>query len=961
MRRDVIVSNKARIYWILRYILLLVIISLTLPELGNLSAKSYEEIYGEGTTEFSYIYDKPFFPGGTYDVSIPEPDSILGYPLGSKPVNYNEVVSYLEHLSNASPRVELRTYGETYEGRVLYYIIISGEDNMARLDEIKTSIARLADPRKLRSEKEASSLIEHTPAVAWLAYCVHGDEISPTDAALQLAYQLAAGTDTLTKKLREELVIIIDPLQNPDGRERYISQLKQLAGVLPNPDAQSLQHGGFWPWGRTNHYLFDLNRDWFSLVHPETRGKVKAFLEWNPQLFIDAHEMWPFSTFLFSPPREPFNPNITETLKKWWKIFSHDQANAFDRYGWSYYTRAWHEEWYPGFGSAWALYTGAVGILYEQAGVEGSMVKQPDGAVLTFRESVHHQFVSSISNLTTAANHRKELLWDFYREKKRAIEYKTSYPVRAFIFSPGKNTARTNRFIETLLLQGIEVHVARKNFVANDLHDFWGEILKEKRFPLGTYIVPLGQPMRQLIQAILEFDPRMPDSFLVEERHELERNKHSRIYEVTAWSVPMAYNLDAYWTGKNVKAKTKPITQIETPKGDVIHPNPQYGYLFDYTSDAAVNALIMFLQNGYKVRAANKPFKIEGATFSRGSILIRNQGNPEELHEFVNKVAEETGIFIYGVNTALSEEGPDLGSGQFRLLEIPRIGIFAGSSIDYTSYGTIWYLLDREYKIRFSSLDINSFHWYDLDKYNVLIFPQVWGGPEVYKRLLGKSGITKLRTWIEQGGTLIAIGTGTAFAADTSVALSSVRLRRQVLDEIGEYEEAVKRERATIKPIVDSKAVWEAVPKSEEKQQEEKEKGGLKELPEEDARLRLFMPRGSILRCDLDQEHWLTSGMNNKIPVILYTDFAFMSKDPVETPARLADEENIRLSGLLWPEARGRWARTAYLTREGLGKGQVILFADEPIFRGYFHGSKRLLANALLLGPGFGTRPTTPW
>ena len=937
------------------------VIATTWGWFGSLVAKTYGVQREERAMVFADIDFEPFFPGGIYDATIPEPDSVLGYPLGSKPVGYDEIICYLELLSKASPRVQLKKYGETYEERVLYYAIISSEDNLVRLDEIKNSIARLADPRKLRSKKEASSLIEHTPAVAWLAYCIHGDELSSTDAALQLAYQLVAGTDSLTEKLREELVIIIDPLQNPDGRERFISQMKQLAGVLPNPDPQSLQHSGFWPWGRGNHYLFDLNRDWFSLVHPETRGKVKALLEWNPQLFVDSHEMGAFGTYLFSPPREPFNPNITKTLKKWWEIFARDQASAFDRYGWSYYTREWYEGWYPGFGSHWALYTGAIGILYEQAGVQGSLVKQQDGSMLTYRESVHHHFVSSMSNLTTAANRRKAFLWDFYREKKRAIEHKTIHSARAFIFLQGKNAARTSRFIETLLLQGIEVQVAEKEFVANDLHDYWGRTLKEKRLPVGTYIVPLDQPMRLLIQVILEFDPRMSDSFLVEERHELEKNKHSRIYEVTAWSVPLTYNLDAYWTGKRVKVKTKPITQIEKPQGKVIRPNPQYGYVFDYTSDAAVHALIMFLQNDYKVRVANKPFKIEGFAFSRGSVLLRNQGNPEELHKFVHKVAKETGIIIHGVNTALSDEGPDLGGGQFQLLELPRIGIFAGSPIDFTSYGAIWHLLDRENQFRFSSLDINSIQWLDLDKYNVLVFPQVWGGPEGYKRIIGKQGIAKLKTWIEQGGTLIAIGTGAAFAADTSVALSSVRLRRQVLDKIVEYEEAVEREQAAIRPIVDSKTVWGAVQKPKEKMPEEKKKHELKELNKEDERLRLFMPRGSIFRADLDQEHWLTSGMNGKVPVILYTDFAFMSKDPVQTAARLPDGESIRLSGLVWPEARSRWARTAYLTREGLGKGQIILFADEPNFRGYFHGSKRLLVNALILGPGFGTQRTAPW
>ncbi|UCG92007.1 MAG: hypothetical protein JSV97_13285 [candidate division WOR-3 bacterium] len=938
----------------------LVVLVINMTWLGSAFAKTYSQLHGERAVLSAEIDVEPFFSEGTYDPGIPKPEGVLGYPLGSTPVHYDEVITYITTLSEASQRVQLRPYGETYEGRVLYYMIITSEENMARIDEIKTSIARLADPRKLRGERETSSLIAQTPAVAWLGYCIHGNELSSTDAALQLAYQLAAGTDSLTERLRDELVIIIDPLQNPDGRERSVSQMEQLAGVMPNLDHQSLQHGGFWPWGRGNHYLFDLNRDWFSVVHPETRGRVKAILEWNPQLFIDAHEMGSFNTYLFAPPNEPHNPNITSTTMKWWDIFARDQAHAFDKYGWSYYTRAWYEGWYPGFGSHWALYIGAIGILYEQAGVNGSLIKRPEGTILTFRETVHHHFVSSMANLTTAAARREELLQDFYREKKKAMQWQTSYSVRAFVFQPGKNAARAHRFIETLLLQGIEVQVAEQDFVANDLHDYWGRVLKEKRFPRGTFIVSLNQPMRPLIQTILEFDPRTPDSLLVEELRELEKNRHSRFYEVTAWSIPMAYNIDAYWTGKEIATKTQSITTTEIPDGTVIRPNPRYGYVFDYSSDNATRSLILFLQNDYKVRIAQQSFEIEGQAFPRGSVLLRKKENPKELNDFVSDVADKTGITIYGVNTALSDKGPDLGGEAFGLIELPRIGIFAGTPTDFASYGALWYLLDYEYRLDFSSLDITSIPWIDLDRYSILVLPQVWGGVEAYKRILGNFGTAKLRTWIEQGGTLIAIGTAAAFAADTSVGLSSVRLRRQVLDKLDEYREAVERERAAIKPVIDSKAVW-GVPTIKKKPPEEERKYKTEEDADNDERARLFMPRGCILRADLDGEHWLTSGMNSKVPVILYTDIALMSKVPVQTAARLADEENIRLSGLLWPEARNRWAQTAYCTRESMGKGQIILFADDPFFRGYFHGSKRLFTNALLLGPGLGTRRTTPW
>jgi hypothetical protein len=921
-----------------------------------------EEVRVEGSAG---SYAEPFFPEGTYEPDIPTPESIMGFPTSSKPCHYEEVVSYFKILAQSTPRAELREYAKTHEGRTLYYLIISSEENMKKLEEIRSSIAGLADPRRFHQESKVASSIQNTPAIAWLAYSVHGDELSSTDAAVQVAYQLVAGNDSLSQNIRDQLVTIIDPLQNPDGRERFLKQMEMWSGVVPNFDDQSLQHGGFWPWGRGNHYLFDLNRDWLPLVHPESQGKVKAVLLWNPQLFVDAHEMGAFDTYLFSPPREPFHPNMTNTLKKWWKIFAQDQAQAFNKYGWSYYTGDWYEMWYPGYATSWTLYTGAVGILYEQAGVQGSSIKKKDGSILTYGESVHHQFISSMANLKTAAKNRKELLQDFYKEKKVAIEGPKN--IQTFLFVAGENRSRADKLIETLLLQGIEVDKAEGDFVVGNVHDYWGKSYSQKKFPKGTYIVNLDQPLRPLIQAILEFDPHMSQSFLEEERHALERNKETRMYEVSAWSVPMAYNVEAYWTKNRVVTSTEKITQINPPSGEVINPRPKYGYIFDFCDDKAVDALTYLLRKDFKVRVGEKRVKIEKREFSRGSILLRNNENPESLHDFINQVAKETHVKIYGVNIALCEEGPDLGGNHFRLLELPRIGLFAGPPMDFTSYGSIWYLLDQRLDIRFSSLDINGLNWVDLDKYNLLILPEIWGGPEGYIQIIGKYGIEKIRKWIESGGTFIAIGTASAFLADTVVNLSQVRLRHQVLDKLAEYEEAMKLEEQAQRPLVDSSVIW-IPPKKEQKSAEPKqpEKGeipkeGLEELKSRDERFRLFMPRGVIMRADLDEEHWLTSGMNDKVPVILYTDFAFMSKSPVETAARLSDADSLRLSGLLWPEARQRWAKTAYLTRESLGKGQIILFAFQPDFRGYFFGSERLLINALLFGPGLGTYKPAPW
>ncbi|MFQ6113697.1 MAG: M14 family metallopeptidase, partial [bacterium] len=703
-------------------------------------------------------------------------------------------------------------------------------------------------------------------------------------------------------------------------------------------------------------------RDWFILAHPESQARVQAMLKWNPQLVVDSHEMGAYDTYFFNPPRAPINPNVSDHIKKWWKTFAEDQAKAFDRYGWSYYTRERFDEWYPGYGEAWPLFLGAIGILYEQASTDGTLVKRPDGTILPYREAVHHHFISSMANLTTAAQNRSALLRDFYLAKKNSMtEFRKGEPLTYYIV-PGKNPSRSHRLLEKLIMQRIEVRVAESDFRVSNLHDYWHSKPGAKTLPKGTFLVYLGQPLGRLVKAILEFDPRMTSVFLEKERRELEKDKKTQVYDVTAWSVPVAYGVECYWSPTKPAVRSSLLKEVPKLSGKLKNPQPAFGFLFDYSDDRAVQALAKFLADGYKVRAAKEPFEIEGRSYSRGSLLIKLHENPKISNGYVQQVAETMGITIYGTNTALSTQGPDLGSNDFVLLQPPRIAIVTGPSISLTSFSPLWHLLDYRMKYRVAILGASRLNSFDLQKYNVLILPSTSRRPKAYRQILGKEGSKKIKKWVEQGGTLIGIGRGAAFLADTSNGLSGVRLRRQALKELDAYKKAVNLEQQINLTRIDSLAVWEGKRQSKEKTIVEKSTSqNLKELAQQDEHLRLFMPRGAILAVNLDQEHWLTFGAGKKVPAILYTSYAYWSKAPVQTPGRLADAANLRLSGLLWPEARERWENTAYVTREAKGRGQIILFAGEPNFRAYFHGTERLLLNALFLGPGFGTTQTVPW
>ncbi|KAA3662843.1 MAG: hypothetical protein DWQ10_01490 [Calditrichaeota bacterium] len=903
-------------------------------------------------------FQNPFYFSSQYDESVPTPKQILGFELGSRPTRFHEAIGYLKVLSEKSPLVHMASNGKTHEGRKLHFLLISSQENMDRLDDVKRDLSRLGDPRKTNTA-QAEKIVKKTPAVAWMFYSIHGDELSGTDAALAVAYRLAAGTDDQTRKLRNELVIGIYPMENPDGRERYLAQMQQWGGRIASHDRQSLQHTGVWPWGRTNHYFFDLNRDWFILSQPESRSRMQLVVDWNPQLVADAHEMGSNSTFLFNPPREPINHHMDLKIQQWWKVFAKDQAAAFDKHGWRYYTGEWYEDWYPGYGSSYPALRGAVGILYEQASTDGSAVKQTSGYLSTFEDAVNHQFTSSLANLTTAANNRQALLQDFYNLRKKGVDAKNKDGVSAYILSSPQNPTRVERLVEKLLLQKIEVFRANDSFSLNGIKSFTAFSTSRKSFAKGTYIIPVNQPLRPVINAILELDPRMSTEVLRKERESLEKGRGTEMYEVSAWSMPLAYDVAVYAVQNTPSVKMAKVDSIVKTPGMLVKPDAGFGYLLPYFDDNAVDALLHFFNNDWRVRSATKPFKIEGRMYDRGTLLLIREENPAMKSTDVQRCADKAGVTIYGVNTALSEEKPDLGGGQFKLLHKPRIAMLAGPDVSSYNVGTLRFLLDYELGISVSLLNSNNFSRFDLRPYNVLVLPS---SARSFAKIFDKKMQQAVKTWVQEGGTLVAIGNSAVTLADTTTGLSAVKLRRQILKELPDYEKALQQERYRNKIQLDSLAVWagKSIPGFDpgKTKAEKQDMAALKEI---DARQRLFMPRGAILNVLLDEEHWLNFGLGKQVPAIIYSDDAFMSKSPVQTAARLASAKELRLSGLLWPEARERWQNTAYATREASGKGQIILFAGEPNFRSYFYGTARMFVNSVLLGPGMGTRQPAPW
>ncbi|MBL8859642.1 MAG: hypothetical protein JNL28_14135 [Planctomycetes bacterium] len=933
-----------------------------------------------GTIRFgdsgSGVTNDAFFPGTTHDTKVPHPDTILRQPLGTFTAHHSEVMAAMRAMAAASDRMRIVPFGKTHEGRELVSVVIASPENLRKIDAVRADIARLADPRGA-NDAEIERIVKSSPAVAWLGYSIHGDEMSGSDASLAVAYHFAAGTSADVTDVLRNVVVVIDPMLNPDGRERVLSQIEQSAGYVPNLDYMAMQRGR-WPYGRENHYYFDMNRDWLWGTQPETRARWAAIGSWNPQLLVDAHEMGPTDTFLFYPAADPFTPHFPEFTKKWWQTYAQDQAAAFDSYGWSYYTREWADSWYPGYTDSWATFIGACGILYEQAHYRGQSLRRPSGEIATYHDAVKRQAVASVANVRTLAQNREQILREYVAAKRANCAADTAGNDRMFVLVPGRYPDRERQLVANLVEQGIEVLRADQDFRGTAVKTALAGAADSVEFKTGALIVRARQPLSPLVKAALEFDPRYDKASLERERRELERKQRSKAYDVTAWSPTHAYDLDGYWCA-DTDIKASRITSLPPPpKGVVGLENPTqsvYGWIVDGSDDSAVRFAAAAMELGVQVNLADEAFRASGREFARGSLLVRRTENAADVAALVARAAESSGAQAFATGTARSrDESADLGGRHFDLLSRPRVAILSNSPVSTDSFGHVWHLLDTQLHLPSSHLDAQAFGRYDLRRYNVLIVPE--GGGSVISK-----NADKLRTWVRSGGTLIAIGGAATSVCDPELKLSSVRERSNALDDLEKYAVSVKREReAGTLPVDeallygDAKAESPAEPKPEEAGAEKPEtakkdgdksdkKGSAKEEDKKrrDSWLATFSPQGVILRGEVNPDMWITSGFAQESPIFFEGSDVLLSELPVRTAVRIARNDRMRLSGLLWPEARERIADSAYCTVERAGSGQVILFASSPVFRDWFRGTARLLANAIVYGPGAGASQPSQW
>jgi len=899
--------------------------------------------------------------------SVPSPASFLGYELGSTMVTDEEAGRYLAALAASSDRVRLFDYARSYEGRTLRYAVISSSANLARLAEARAAVQRLSSPAGL-TEEGSGELIEKTPAFVWLSYSVHGNEHSSTEAALAVAYHLASGDDARTRKILDGTVVFIDPIQNPDGRARFIQSCVAASGRSPVTDPAAAEHDEPWPSGRFNHDLFDLNRDWFFQTQPEVRGRVAAFLAWRPQIFVDFHEMGTDSTYYFAPPARPLNSFVSATAVKWFRILGASNARMFDSLGFEYFTHEVFDLFYPGYGDSWPTLNGAIGMTYEEAGTQGLAIERKDGTILTLRDAIRRHVASSLATVETAAERRKEILGDFTSTRREALQEPGAGP-RDWVI-PGEPDRAGAAHLATLLAsQGLTVLRASEAFSVRASSDpnAAGET---RRFPAGSFIAHVAQPGRRLLSALLERDPAIDGKILAEAKERRRLKQHSPFYDVTSWALPLATDVpvlaametphpastplvlpgtsDAPWHLQPPPGRGPwPPSPDDVPPGGATDRAPalaraDLAYLMRPGGNGALAAFASFVrEKDLAVQVTAKAFTMNGIEYAPGTAILRVQRNPESLHDVVAEASARFDAPVEATSTGLAEEGIDLGSSAVVRVKMPRIAVAYGEPASPPSVGALLYVAGERYglplvPVRAGTLVTQA----DLGDFDVVVLPD--GSASGYREAFGKKGLDRIRHWMEEGGTLVTFKGASALAVEKDVNWTSSRL--------------VRKPRSA--PLVPSAAdrKEQSPPRSAGKpagaDPKDQDDGSDADDSEEDEEAPDAVP-GAVLRVLLEPSQPLAFGYTGEVPVLISSNLVFsLSKEGVNAGV-FAEVPALRMGGFLWPESADLLAGTPYVLTERVGKGTLVLFADDPDFRGGWDGLNRMLLNALLLVPAF--------
>jgi len=820
--------------------------------------------------------------------TIPSPAEFLGYPIGERFTPHHRILAYFDELAKRSSLITVRTIGTTYEDRPLVLATITAAKNHARLDAIRANVATLA-----RGEGDAAALTKSTPAIVWLAFGIHGNESSSAESSMMVAHALLTDPD-LSRHL-DDLVVLIDPLENPDGRERYLQWFHRTRGIRANSDPDAYEHQEPWPGGRFNHYLIDMNRDWAWQSQKETIARVAAYREWNPQVFVDFHEMFFNSSYFFPPDAKPINANLPKAVEDWLDVFGRANAAEFSRRGWSFFVAERFDLFYPGYGDSWPSLNGAIGMTYEMAGGgrAGSAIEREDGTVLTLADRALRHYTTGITTVRTAAQHRAELLRYTYDAARAQIDGGKS----TFLIVPG--SPNFDALVSLLQKQGVRVDTLtapstiRATRIDRDATD-------SHLFPAGTAVVSTRQPLGALANTLLEKTPVFGKGFVEEQREKADADEPDEFYDLTTWSLPLAMNVEG-WVTQAAVPNTKELQKSQP----AAFRAAQYGYLVDARDPQLYRFAGKLLEGDVRFSVVDSDISIGDQGYARGSLIILKGNNEKDLDARLQSIAQSSGVNVVTLESGWMG-GIAFGSEKVHHVKDPKIGLVGGPGSDPTSFGMLWHTLDVDTPIPHSVLSAESLRNLELHDYEVLVFPD--GN---YADRVGKRGIEKLKLWVSEGGTIVAVKGASAFLREKDVEISK------------------------LKP-------WEPPKKKDDDK-----------TPPPSERYFDFRIPGSAFRTTMNERSYLTFGVPRPPAVLVEGTGAFLPLPKKVDNILTIDAKEPLVSGIAWDESLERIKGSVYVVSEPSGRGQVITFADDPHFRLFWRGTLPIFLNAVLYSPSF--------
>jgi hypothetical protein len=807
-----------------------------------------------------------FILGNAFSQSIQSPSEFLGYELGDRFTRHHQVVDYFKYVSNTVATVKMEKYGETNEHRPLYVSYISSKENIANLEKIR------------KDNLSQTGIIKggngNTKAIVWLSYNVHGNEASSTEAAMLTLYELI----TNKKDWLENTIVIMDPCINPDGRDRYVNWFNQVKSTPYSIDQNAKEHLEPWPSGRPNHYLFDLNRDWAWATQVESSQRIAIYNKWLPHIHVDFHEQGINNPYYFAPAAEPFHEVISDWQRNFQIQIGKNHAKYFDKEGWLYFTRESFDLLYPSYGDTYPTYMGAIGMTYEQAGHgrAGLGIQTNEGEVLTLKDRVMHHTTTGLSTIEISSNTAIQLNAEFAKFFDNSdLKYK-SYVLK------NKNKDQLNRLKKLLDKHQIYYQSAKKGIAKGYLYSTQEEGKME--VTSSDLMIHTDQPKGKMVKVLFEPKAKLMDSLT---------------YDITAWSLPYAYGFEA------IASRTKLPSSNASKETNINNSivKRAYAYISKWNSLEDATFLGALLQNNIVPRFSEKAFSIEGNSFERGSLIVlRSDNRNPEFDAKLIAIANQHQRSLTAVATGFSDSGVDFGSASVKPIHQQKITVLSGKATSSLSFGEVWHFFETQLNYPITNINAEDFSDTTLHSYDVIVLPS-----GSYRDILNTSMMTKLKKWMRNGGTLIAIGNALRSFADKDGFSLKVKKSAEK-DEVDNLTPFADRERKSVANLI----------------------------------------TGSIFTSKIDSTHPLGFGYDSNYFSLKLssTSYQYLAKG---INVGYFDQMTKNVSGYAGSEAIKNVPKSLMLGEESFGKGSIVYMVDNPLFRSFWENGKLFMANAVFL------------